>query len=102
LNTWGDRSTGEILDYVYFRTEPMENGIRNEPLDFSVIPEGRPEKYVRSSSGTPSGQIIAMKKAFAERIATLENEKEKGFEFTPPKYDDEFAKAIAKLDIAEA
>src|ERR1700733_6598276 len=51
LNTWGDRSTGEILDYVYFRTEPMENGIRNEALDFSVIPEGRSEKYVRSSSG---------------------------------------------------
>lgn len=103
LNTWGDRSTGEILDHVYFRTEPMENGIRNEPLDFSLIPEGRPERYVRSSSGAQTRQIIAMKKEFAERMAALQkNEQQKRFEFTPPKYDDEFAKAMAKLDIAEA
>ena len=81
----------------------MENGIRNEPLDFSLIPEGRPEKYVRSASGTPTRQISAMKKDFAQRMATIQqSEPNKGFEFTPPKYDDEFAKAIAKLDIAEA
>jgi hypothetical protein len=102
LNTWGDRSTGEILDYVYFRTEPMEHGIRNEVLDFSLIPEGRPEKYVRSSSGTPSRQISAMKKEFAQRLTSLRKiDQEKKFEFTPPQYDDEFVKAIAKLDIAE-
>ena len=103
LNTWGDRSTGEILDYVYFRTEPMEHGIRNEALDFSVIPEDRPEKYVRSSSGTPSRQITAMRKEFAERIASLqERQGEKRFQFTPPQYDDEFVNAMAKLDVADA
>jgi hypothetical protein len=103
LNTWGDRSTGEILDYVYFRTEPMEHGIRNEVLDFSLIPEDRPEKYVRSSSGASSRQIIALKKEFAERVASLQKSQgEKRFQFTPPRYDDEFANAMAKLDIADA
>jgi hypothetical protein len=68
-----------------------------------LIPEGRTEKYVRSSSGTPTRQISAMKKEFAERLATVQqNHQQNKFEFTPPQYDDEFAKAIAKLDIAEA
>ena len=103
LNTWGDRSTGEILDYVYFRTEPMEHGIRNEALDFSLIPEDRPEKYVRSSSGASSRKIIALKKEFAERAAALQKSQgEKRFQFTPPRYDDEFVNAMAKLDVADA
>ena len=37
LQTWSESTTGEILDHIYFRTEPMEHGIRNEPLDFSSI-----------------------------------------------------------------
>ena len=42
LNRWGTRKTGEILNYVYFQTEPMEAGIRNQPLDFSLIPQSAP------------------------------------------------------------
>src|SRR5207245_3318741 len=94
LNAWGDRSTGEILDHVYFRTEPMERGIRNEVLDFSLIPEDRPDKYVRSSSGASSRQIIALKKEFAERVASLQKSQgDKRFQFTPLRYDEEFVKA---------
>src|SRR5436309_3548699 len=37
LDRWAESTTGEILDYVYFYTEPMEHGIRNEPLDFTTI-----------------------------------------------------------------
>ena len=29
LKIWGARTTGEILDYAYFQTPPMEAGIRN-------------------------------------------------------------------------
>jgi hypothetical protein len=102
LNTWGERSTGEILDYVYFHTEPMEHGIRNEPLDFSLIPEEPVEKYRRSSSGTSSREIAAAKKQLAARIAALQKpEPAMRFEFTPPRYDDEFLNAVSKLDAAE-
>src|SRR5215831_13720507 len=37
LKRWGTWTTGEILNHVYFQTEPLESGIRNQPLDFSVI-----------------------------------------------------------------
>ncbi len=102
LDTWGDCSTGEILDYVYFHTEPMERGIRNEPLDFSLIPDEPTEKYRRSASGASSRQIATAKKEFASRVASLRKpETEVSFEFTPPQYDDEFLNAVAKLDAAE-
>jgi len=35
LRIWGLASTTEILDYVYFETEPMEDAIYGELLDFS-------------------------------------------------------------------
>lgn len=102
LNTWADRTTGEILDYVYFRTEPMEHGIRNEPLDFSSIPYEPPEKYSRSASGASSREIAAAKKQLLAKIAALQKPRpEARFEFTPPHYDDEFLNAMAKLDAAE-
>jgi hypothetical protein len=102
LNTWADRPTGEILDYVYFHTEPMEQGIRNEPLNFSVIADERPEKYSRSASGISHKEIAKAKKQFASKIAALPKpEAEARFKFTPPKYDDEFLNALAKLDAAE-
>jgi hypothetical protein len=102
LNTWGDCPTGEILDYVYFHTEPMEQGIRNEPLNFTLISDERPEKYSRSTSGTSPRDIATAKKQFASKIAALQKPKpETRFEFTPPKYDDEFLSALAKLDAAE-
>ena len=102
LSTWADSPTGEILDYVYFRTEPMEHGVRNEPLDFSAIPEERPEKYTRSSSGASGTQIARMKRDLANRLSALQQlHPPKHFDFTPPRYDDEFRVAMAKLDAAD-
>ena len=37
VDTWADRKLGDMLDYVYFRTEPMENAERGKPLDFGKI-----------------------------------------------------------------
>jgi len=69
LDVWGQSSTGEILDYVYFRTEPMEHGVRNEPLDFSRILEQLPEAYKRRSSDKTAGEINKIRREFSESIA---------------------------------
>jgi hypothetical protein len=98
LDVWGDRTTGEILDYVYFRTEPMELGSRNESLDFNKVAEQPPAKYVRSSSGIKSKDLQTQRERFEkERASRIEGRKTDPF-FTPPNYDDEFLGAIAKLD----
>lgn len=102
LSTWAERSVGEILDYVYFHTEPMEHGIRNAPLDFSLISTLPPERYTRSSSGTPPAEVARLRKAIQEKQAALQNQQTSKFEFTPPTYDEEFFRALSKLDEAPA
>lgn len=96
LDIWGPSPTSEILDYVYFRTEPMEHGIRNENLDFSRVLQQVPETYKRSSSNKTVGEIKAMRREFSQKIAKRLTSR--AFEFTQPKYDDEFRAAMEKLD----
>jgi hypothetical protein len=95
LDLWGSSSTGEILDYVYFRTEPMEHGVRNESLDFSRVLQQLPETYKRRASTKTTGEIKAMRREFGHKVAKLPST---SFEFTQPNYDDEFDAAMEKLD----
>jgi hypothetical protein len=99
LRTWSESSTGEILDHVYFRTEPMERGVRNERLDFSSISEGPVQRYVRPSSGISPKEIKKMRAKFRSR--SKEVDRRGDFSYTPPRYDDEFKKGIDKLESAE-
>jgi hypothetical protein len=99
LDTWGGSTTGEILDYVYFRTEPMEYGIRNEPLDFSKVVQQVPDPYKRTPSDKTPGEIKALRKTFGQTIAG--KLAKPNFQFTPPEYDEQFRAAIEKLDAGE-
>jgi hypothetical protein len=96
LDRWGPSTTGEILDYVYFRTEPMEHGVRNGALDFSRVLSQTPEMYKRPQSNKSAGEIKALRREFGRRLA--KRIRSTPFEFTPPKYDDEFQAALKKLE----
>ena len=100
LRIWGTRSTGEILDYVYFQTAPMEAGIRNAPLDFSVIQLEKPTVYSRSSSGKTKAEIQKLRAKFEAEQAQRKAGQNQSFAFTPPKYDEEYLNAMAKLETA--
>lgn len=82
LDTWGESTTGEILDYVYFRTEPMEFGVRNEHLDFSKVGRQAPGPYKRTPSGKPPGEIKALRREFGRKMGAQASVHT--FEFTPP------------------
>jgi hypothetical protein len=90
-------STGEILDYVYFQTAPMDVGIRNTPLDFSVIHAEQPTTYKRSSSGKTQAEIQKLRTKFEDAHAQRKAGQNQPFAFTPPKYDEEYLDAMAKL-----
>jgi hypothetical protein len=96
LDTWGSSTTGEILDYVYFHTEPMEQGVRNESLDFSTIAQQLPAPYKRESSGRTSGEIEKVRRELGEKLAAKIFSPT--FTFTEPRYDEEFHAAMEKLD----
>jgi hypothetical protein len=94
LKTWSQSPTGEILDFVYFHTEPMEHGIRSQPLDFNSISEAPAERYVRATSGLSSKRISELRRNFRKQREKLERP---AFHFTQPRYDEEFEKGMSKL-----
>lgn len=99
LDIWASASTGEILDYVYFRTEPMEHGIRNESLDFSKIVQELPSVYKRQSSQANAGELSKLRRELDRKLGGSARSVE--FPFTEPHYDEEFFAAMAKLDSGE-
>jgi hypothetical protein len=94
VNAWGPRSTAEILDHVYFHTEPMLTGARGEGLDFSTLPEEGPVLYQRASSGKSPVELAEIRK----RIAQGMSHDQERHPFTPPKYDEEFFRAIDEME----
>lgn len=97
MSTWGNKTTPEILDYVYFRTEPMRSAKRGEKLNFSSISERPPALYTRGRSGRSTEQIAALRRRISERLET-EKKEPQDVTFTPPKYDDAFFEAMDKLE----
>jgi hypothetical protein len=97
LDTWGSRTTGEILDHVYFRTEPMQRAIRNEKLDFSKVLSEQPLTYKRSASGRNPGEIHKMREEFKRRAEVQKAQSGIRFDFTPPNYDQAYEEALRKL-----
>jgi hypothetical protein len=100
LNTWGESSTAEILDHVYFRTEPMEFGIRNEALDFTKISIAAPLLYKKSVSGKSRREMNRARRQFEEQLASKAKMNHAKFHFTSPRYDAEYLQALEKLDNA--
>jgi len=94
LNRWSDVETSDILDYVYFNTEPMRAGVRSQSLDFSAIQE-LPPPYKRSSSGVSDKEILRKRAAFREKQTKLERPQSR---ITPPRYDEQFDRAMATMD----
>jgi hypothetical protein len=78
----------------------MEAGIRNQLLDFSIIPAARPVVYARSSSGKSPAEIRKLRAQFERRQAEQNAKEERPFTFTSPKYDEDYFEAMAKLQDA--
>lgn len=100
LKRWGACATGEILNYVYFQTEPMLAGIRNQPLDFGLIPTERPAVYSRSSSGKSPADIRTLRARFERQQAEKNALDQRPFAVTPPNYDEAYFEAMATLQTA--
>lgn len=100
LSVWAEKTLGEILDHVYFHTEPMEQGIRNAPLNFGLIPRETPERYQRTSSGKTPKELAKLRKQFRQKQKGIRPHQETSFAFTPPRFDEEFSQAFSKLNEA--
>jgi hypothetical protein len=69
VDTWADRSLPELLDYVYFDTEPMKEAESLKRLDFSKVDRTPPVLYKRVSSGIPPEKLKRKRAALLEARA---------------------------------
>jgi predicted ribosome quality control (RQC) complex YloA/Tae2 family protein len=97
LNRWVKAPTPELLNHVYFHTEPMLEAHRGEQLNFNTIQPESVKKFELQPSGLSRKDIQRARKKFQAKIDRQLPPKER-FRFTAPKYDEQFQEAMAKLD----
>jgi hypothetical protein len=98
IRTWAKVPTEEILDHIYFRTEPMQDAVREERLDFSKVSPEPPRRYRRAKSGRSQKQLDAIRAEIAKRLEPIRERERKIAAFTPPKYDEEFFQGMEQLE----
>jgi hypothetical protein len=93
---WANEPTGEILNYVYFHTEPMRDAKGGERIDFSTVAarEGAP-LYRRAESSADKKQLRSARREFREALQLRKNPSQA---FTPPTYDETFCQGIEAFD----
>jgi hypothetical protein len=93
---WAGEPTGELLNYVYFSTEPMIHARRGEPIDFSsVASRAETPLYTRPKTCATSKELRTAQAKFRDARLPRQSPSEV---FTVPTYDDVFSKAIQALD----
>jgi len=64
VSDWGNADLNQLLDYVYFETEPMQNAKRGDVLDFSLVGPALPKKVQISLDQT---RLKELRRRISER-----------------------------------
>jgi hypothetical protein len=97
LERWARVDLPELLDYVYFETEPMKNAERGRELNFGTIERGPYRVYRRPSSDGPPKKLREVK-ARLNSPSIIGTRAEPSTAYTPPRYDDEVLKVLASVE----
>lgn len=98
VEAWADRSLSELLDYVYFDTDPMRGAASLEPLDFEKVNPETPTLYRRSKSGVSDASVRNLRRRFAEMRERSEQARQAVLHsFLPPAYDEAYQEALEQL-----
>lgn len=99
IDRWADEATAQMLNYVYFNTEPMINAERGKPLDFTKIHSLEPiPKFKLSKGSLKAKELSELKKKIRQRIDEQREKEKQDSTFTPPRYDEIYWEGIARLD----
>jgi len=98
VRTWAKVPTEEILNHIYFRTEPMDEAVRYEKLDFTKVATTPPRKYRRTKSGLSKEQLNAIRSKVAEGLEKVRERERNLPRFDPPDYGESFLDAMEELE----
>jgi hypothetical protein len=96
VHRWFRVPTPELLNFVYFHTEPMLHAQRGERLQFDTVKPETTPKFALDSSGTSRKDIQRARKKLQAKLASVAPKSH--FKFTAPQYDEAFDEAMSKLD----
>jgi hypothetical protein len=99
IDTWADSGIPKLLDYVYFKTEPMQDAEKMKLLDFKKVSKEPPTLYKRLTSGTPPGEIQRLRRRFSE-VRNDINDEHPAFQSAP--YDEVFVDAMSIFEHEES
>ena len=96
VDEWADRRLGEMLDYVYFYTEPMRTAERGQRLDFSQVEQQQTAPMTSRQGETDRHALDRFRRRVSQR---LEMEGARPAErFTAPKYDQVYQEALNVME----
>lgn len=95
VELWAAEPLGELLNHVYFHTEPMQEAQRGQPLDFTTVrTREQIPIYRRTKSGADKKVIRQTHRKLQEALsASAPSEPH----FTPPRYDKQFFEALSQI-----
>jgi hypothetical protein len=92
IDAWADRRLGEMLDHVYFETEPMAAAERGDPLDFTTVVHARtPSPPWRATTGDRGATERLRRRLAAQHPDRPPTAVPR---VTPPRYDAEYFEAL--------
>lgn len=94
---WATEKVGEMLNYVYFYTEPMIDAKRYESLDFSKVKSEKGLVYKRTNSGVSKEEVKAVREKF-EQFKMEKNNRKKIISLPKPRYDDVYWEAVKIME----
>ena len=99
VDCWRDRSLSELLDYVYFETEPMVDAVNGQRLRFDSVVKDGPKLYRRAKSTTHPEALKRLRLKMQELRKRSDAAREVALkEFRSPVFDDIYAAALTELD----
>jgi len=100
VDRWALENLNSLLNYVYFRTEPMMNAQRYEKLDFTKVHSMEPiPKFILSKGIKNLEEKKFVQKRIKERLLSLKKKSNQDATFTPPKYDEDFISNMERMKI---
>lgn len=100
VDKWADEPLNLLLNYVYFRTEPMEDAERYKPLDFTKIHTLESILKFKLTKGiTNLKERAAVQNTIKKRLLSARKTPVRDTTFTPPRYDDDYHKNMHRMDI---
>jgi len=99
VDKWALEHLNNLLNYVYFKTEPMVGAERYKPLDFTKIHTLEPIPKFKLSHGMEDPKKVAsIRNHIKERILSLKKSQPEDTTYTPPNYDDAYFELIERMN----